>query len=197
MPEEGATLVGASAEDEGLTAAEVREGVAAQRAAKPPRRRRQPEPVVASSDASRRWPRRLLKGVALLLVLGAIGVGAVLGARQIWFLGADDDGRITLYRGLPYDLPFGIELYSEVSSIPITLEALPEDRRAVVTEHELRSRDDAESLADDLEAAAREAAAAEQPAGGGTTHRRGRRRAERRRSTAGGGAAGGAAEATR
>jgi len=169
VPEEGATLVGASAEAEGLTAAEVREGVAVQRAAKPPRRRRQPEPVVASSDASRRWPRRLLKGLALLLVLGAIGVGAVLGARQIWFLGADDDGRITLYRGLPYDLPFGIELYSEVSSIPITLEALPEDRRAVVTEHELRSRGDAESLADDLEAAAREAAAAEQPAGGGTT----------------------------
>ena len=78
----------------------------------------------------------------------------MIGARQVWFLGTDEGGRITLYRGLPYDLPLGIALYSENESIALTLDALPEERRAVVTEHELRSRDDAVSLVEDLQQAA-------------------------------------------
>ena len=45
---------------------------------------------------------------------------AVLGARQVYFVGTDDAGLVTLYRGLPYDLPLGVELYSEqyASSVP-------------------------------------------------------------------------------
>ena len=50
--------------------------------------------------------------------------------------------------------------------MPITLQALPEDRRSVVTDHELRSEDDAVSLVEDLQNAA-EAAAAQEPAAGG------------------------------
>ena len=30
-------------------------------------------------------------------------------ARQVYFLGTDEDGRVAVYRGLPYDLPFGVE----------------------------------------------------------------------------------------
>jgi hypothetical protein len=66
-------------------------------------------------------------------------------------LGTNDADRIALFRGLPYDLPFGIELYSEQASSDIDLDALPETRRAVVTDHELRSEDDARSLLEDLE----------------------------------------------
>ena len=40
-------------------------------------------------------------------------------ARQIYFLGTDDNGRVALFRGLPYELPFGINLYSEQYSIGI------------------------------------------------------------------------------
>jgi hypothetical protein len=106
--------------------------------------------------------------LAAALVVAAIGAGAVYGARQVYFLGTDEGGRVALYRGLPYDLPFGIELYSEVYSAPVTLASVPEDRRDSVTEHELRSRDDAESLLTDIEAAATEAAeepTVEQPRG--------------------------------
>jgi protein phosphatase len=161
--EEPATLIGPAAAAEGLTAGEVR-AASAERPAPP--RERSPGAVSPAAEGPR-WPRRLLKGVIGLAVVAAIVVGAIYGARQVWFLGADEGGRITLYRGLPYDLPFGIELYSEQSSIPITVEALPEDRRGVVTDHELRSRDDAESLVDDLEAAAAEAAADADPTTGG------------------------------
>lgn len=105
----------------------------------------------------RRWPRRLLKGIAGLLVICAVAFAAVWGARQVWFLGTDTGAggadHLALFRGLPYELPLGIELYSteEISSVP--LDALPVDRREVVVNHELRSEDDARSLLGDLERA--------------------------------------------
>ena len=161
VPEEGVTLVGPSAEQEGLTASAVREGVASQRAssrnAPPPDR-----PVAVPSGHGRQsggWGRRLLRAGIALLVLAVIGTAAVLGARQVWFLGTDEANRVAVYRGLPYELPLGIELYSESFSSPVTLDALPEDRREAATNHELRSHEDAVDLLEDLEAAA----AAEQP----------------------------------
>ncbi len=164
--EDGETLVGPSADDAGLSAAAVRAGVAAtggaaaggaagssaERAAPPPRRRR--PPPATPPPPGRRWPKRIAKVFATLVVIAAVGLAAVYGARQIWFLGTNDANQIALFRGLPYDLPFGIELYSEQVTSNVELDALPETRRFVVTDHELRSRDDARSLLDDLENAA-------------------------------------------
>ena len=173
-PDEGVTLIGPSAEEEGFTADAVREGVAAQRAsASAPRR--DPAVAVPSGHGRQRssWGRRLLRVGVALLVLGVLGTAAVFGAREVWFLGTDEGNRVALYRGLPYELPFGIELYSESFSSPVTLEALPEDRREAATDHELRSHDDAVSLIEDLENAAAEQADSEPaptepPSGAGT-----------------------------
>ena len=85
----------------------------------------------------------------------------MLGARQIYFLGTDEGGRLALYRGLPYELPLDISLYNEVLSSPTQVESLPEDRRDEATNHNLRSREDAEDLLDDLEQEARELTAPE------------------------------------
>ena len=52
-------------------------------------------------------------------MLAAIAFGAWYGNRQVWFLGTDDAGRVALYRGLPYELPFGIKLYDERYASPI------------------------------------------------------------------------------
>ena len=91
--------------------------------------------------------------VAVLLTAGfaAVAFGAWYGNRQIWFLGSDDAGRVALYRGAPYELPFGIDLYSERYSIPVQTESLPARRQEAVTGHKLRSRDDAVSLIEDIE----------------------------------------------
>jgi protein phosphatase len=140
---EGATLVGSSAEEAGLTATEVRRRAAAaaarerreQLAAKPPRRRL----------------RRAAKVLAVLVLLGALAFGARYGNRQVWFLGTDESGRVALYRGLPYELPFGIELYDERYASPIQTEALPPRRRDAVGGHDLRARADAVSLVEDIE----------------------------------------------
>ncbi len=64
-------------------------------------------------------------------------------------------------------MPFGIELYSEVYSSPVQVASLPEDRQDEVTDHELRGRDDAESLIGDLEDVAAEPEPRPQPSGGG------------------------------
>jgi PPM family protein phosphatase len=156
---EGATLVGPSAEEQGLTAEAVREGARRQAATGARTHARGAPPP------KRRWPARVAKTLLALLVIALVVGGAILGARQVYFLGTDEGGRIALFRGLPYDLPAGIELYSEVYSSPTQVSSLPEDRRDEVTEHELRGRDDAESLIEDLEAAAAESAA---PTGGQT-----------------------------
>jgi protein phosphatase len=140
---EGATLIGSTAEEAGLTGTEVRRRAAAEAA----RQRREEQ---ASGRPHRRL-RTALKALAILVVLGAIAFGAWYGNRQVWFLGTDDAGRVALYRGLPYELPFGVELYDERYASPIQTEALPARRRDAVTGHDLRSRDDAVSLLEEIQ----------------------------------------------
>lgn len=142
-PEEGATLIGSSAEEAGLTATEVRRRAAAEAARK---RRAETE-----ARPKRRPLRTALKVLVALLLVAAVAFGAWYGNRQIWFLGSDDAGRVALYRGAPYELPFGIELYEERYAIPVQTEALPPRRQDAVTGHELRSREDAVSLIEDIE----------------------------------------------
>jgi protein phosphatase len=140
---EGATLIGPSAEAAGLTATEVRRRAAAEAA----RKRRE--------DLAAKKPRRRLrtaaKVLAALAVIAAIAFGAWYGNRQIWFLGTDSGGRVALYRGLPYELPFGLKLYDERYASPIQTSALPPKRRDAVTGHDLRSRGEAVSLIEEVQ----------------------------------------------
>jgi PPM family protein phosphatase len=141
--DEGATLIGSDAEQEGLTATEVRRRAAADAA-----RRRREE---IDAHPQRRGLRRALKAVVAVLAIAAIAIAAWYGNRQIWFLGTDNAGRVALYRGAPYELPFGIELYSERYASPVQTEGLPGRRREAVTGHDLRSRTDAVSLLEEIE----------------------------------------------
>src|SRR3954471_14705032 len=140
---EGATLIGGEAEAAGLSATEVRKRAAAEAA----RKRR--EEIEAAPR--RRGLRTALKVLVPLLLIAAIAFGAWYGNRQIWFLGTDDAGRVALYRGAPYELPFGIDLFSERYASPVQTEALPQRRKDAVTGHDLRSREDAVSLVEEIE----------------------------------------------
>jgi PPM family protein phosphatase len=141
-PEE-ATLVGAAAEEAGLTATEVRRRAAA--AAAQERRER------LDAKPERRRLRTVVKALAILAVLAALAFGAWYGNRQVWFLGTDEIGRVGLYRGLPYELPLGISLFEERYASPVQTEALPRKRREAVAGHDVRSRSDAVSLIEDIE----------------------------------------------
>jgi protein phosphatase len=140
---EDATLVGAAAEEAGLTATEVRRRAAAAAA----RERR--EQLAAKSP--RRGLRTAAKVLLAVAAVGAIAFGAWYGNQQAWFLGTDDSGRTALYRGLPYELPFGVSLYEERYAAPVQTEALSRKRREAVTGHDVRSRSDAVSLIEDIE----------------------------------------------
>jgi PPM family protein phosphatase len=147
-PADGATLIGPSAGEEGLTAEAVR--AEAERRAPEGRRRR-----AAPAPPSRRrvWAGRAARSLLVLVVVAGLVAVAVYGLQQVYFLGTGDGGRIALYRGLPYELPFGIELYSEQYASPVEAAELPANRRESVIDHQLRSEDDARSLIDDLEQA--------------------------------------------
>jgi len=140
---EDATLVGAAAEEAGLSATEVRRRAAAEAA----RERR--EQLAAKPRRGR--SRTVAKALAALAIVALLGFGAWYGNRQVWFLGSDASGRVSLYRGLPYELPFGIELFSERYASPVQADALSRRRREAATDHQLRSRSDAISLIEAIE----------------------------------------------
>jgi PPM family protein phosphatase len=128
-------------------------GAAAPAREPPPRTAPLPE---AAAPPRRRKRRRLRSGGALLLFLAVLLpliVGAWLATRAVYFIGTDPaDGRtVAIFRGLPYELPLGIELYEHYYDSGVTLAEVPADRRAGFTDHTLRSRDDAEDLVIALE----------------------------------------------
>jgi serine/threonine protein phosphatase PrpC len=146
LDSEGATLIGTTAEDAGLTATEVR-----RRAAADASRKRREEAIAPRPGHRRRVIKRVAALVAVLIVIGAIVFGATYGLRHVWFLGTDDAGRVALYRGVPYELPFGIKLYTERYSAPVQTDALREKRKDAVTGHGLRSHEDAVKLLEEIE----------------------------------------------
>src|SRR5262249_33713980 len=95
--------------------------------------------------------RTAVKVLVPLLIVAALLAAAWYGNRQVWFLGTDSAGRVALYRGVPYELPFGIKLYDERYSIPIQTEPPPGRRRDAVTSHDLRSRSDAVDLIEEIQ----------------------------------------------
>jgi len=116
------------------------------------------EVVTPAADAPRPAPRRrrrpgvraIAVAVLSVAVLAGAVVGAVAGLHSVYFVGSQN-GLVTLYRGLPYELPLGIDLYEKkyVSSVPVRALSTTERRR--VLDHQLRSREDAASVIRRLE----------------------------------------------
>jgi serine/threonine protein phosphatase PrpC len=132
------------------TAAAPARAAAAPTAA-PSRRLRPAAPAPRAPRGARRG-RRLAIGFAILaLVVVPLGIGAYIANQAVYFVGTDDSGFVTLYRGLPYVLPAGIELYKPtyVSGVPIR--TVPAGRRKQLVDHTLRSHDDASDLIRELE----------------------------------------------
>jgi serine/threonine protein phosphatase PrpC len=116
------------------------------RAPRPPRHPRHD----AQSPKRRRWV-PFAKGFAVLAVLLALVVsGGIIASQSVYFVGTDDDGFVTLYSGLPYQLP-GIDLYQKQFTTGVPAESLRPPVRATITAHKLRSHNDAVDLVRQLE----------------------------------------------
>jgi PPM family protein phosphatase len=109
----------------------------------------------AAAPAPRRRRRLRLgtfvKGIVVLAVLTGVVVGLYALSRQVYFIGTNDAGLVTLYRGVPYELPFGLELYEEEYASGVPARAIPDRRRGRVLDHEWRAREDAVDLLRALE----------------------------------------------
>jgi PPM family protein phosphatase len=85
-------------------------------------------PEVRVSPRPRRWLRRL----SGLLVLGALGTAGVWAAdytlEHSWFVGVNDDGLVTIYRGIPEEIA-GISFREEHEVSDVTLAEIPEWKR--------------------------------------------------------------------
>ena len=116
-----------------------------------------PKRSSAAASASRTRRRRRLRlgtfvrGIVVLAVLTGVVVGLYALSRQVYFIGTNDAGLVTLYRGVPYELPFGLELYEEEYASGVPARAIPDRRRGRVLDHEWRGREDAVDLLRALE----------------------------------------------
>jgi protein phosphatase len=123
----------------------------------PPRMAALPGGSSTSSGAAttkRKRRRRIPPGVVIVAVLLAMLLtGFWLATQAVYFVGTDPDrgDTVTIYQGLPVDLPLGIKLYSRYQGSGVTLQSVPASRRKTFTDHKLRSKDDAENLVIQLE----------------------------------------------
>jgi PPM family protein phosphatase len=110
-----------------------------------------PERTAAAAPRRRRVSKPLAALVALVAVLGLIAAGGYLASRQLYFIGTNQQGIVTIYRGFPYQLPGGLNLYETyvVSGVPGSL--VPADRRNQFFDNQLRSQSDALRLVRQLE----------------------------------------------
>ena len=108
-------------------------------------------PPLAPRRAGRRPARRVVGAVLALVIVAALAVGLYAGSRQFYFVGTNDAGLVTMYRGLPYDLPLGIDLYSEQYVSPVPARTLPAGARRRIIDHSLRSKGDARDLVQQVE----------------------------------------------
>jgi PPM family protein phosphatase len=89
--------------------------------------------------------------ILVLFLVACVILGAYYASQTVYFVGASDDGFVSVYRGLPYDLPAGIDLYSVNYESGLPVDELTAAQRRTIEDHKLRSHNDANDLVRQLE----------------------------------------------
>jgi PPM family protein phosphatase len=118
-----------------------------------PRRPRSPTraPQPSRGARARRRLRRLRGPLIALVVVGLLAAGAYLALQSVYFIGTNQRGLVTMFSGLPYELPGKIKLYSSSYVSGVSASTLPAARRQALLDHALRSEADAAQLMRQLE----------------------------------------------
>jgi protein phosphatase len=138
-PDEHATLLGVPAVSPPVT----------------PRRPRRPNGVAGRAGtapaARRRRVRRAGALAAAVIVLAVIASAGYLALQSVYFVGTNDRGLVTLYQGVPFQLPGNLALYSSRYVSGVGASTLTPQRRQTLLDHSLRSESNAASLIRSLE----------------------------------------------
>ena len=79
-------------------------------------------------------------------------VGAWIATRAVYFVGTDARGLVTVFRGVPYDLPAGVHLYETLLRLRrARRRRCPPRAATTLLDHKLRSQSDASDLVEQLE----------------------------------------------
>jgi len=114
--------------------------------------RRTPRPPRAERPARRRRRFRIPVGPILVLFLVAcVLLGAYFASQTVYFVGTTNDGFVAVYRGLPYDLPAGVRLYSVNYESGLPADELTPAQKRTLEAHKLRSKNDAQDLVRQME----------------------------------------------
>jgi protein phosphatase len=87
----------------------------------------------------------------LAVVLALIGAGAYAALQSVYFVGTNDRGLVTLFRGVPFRLPLNIALYQSDYVTGVSASTITPARRKELLDHSLRSEGNAISLIHSLE----------------------------------------------
>jgi serine/threonine protein phosphatase PrpC len=117
--------------------------------ARTPRHPAAPDGV--SGKARKTSLRRAVVLSCALVVLGLLASGVYLGLQSIYFIGTNGRGLVTLFQGVPYQLPAGVKLYSSQYVSGVSASTLTPARRRTLLDQTLRSEADAGQLIRSLE----------------------------------------------
>jgi PPM family protein phosphatase len=106
----------------------------------------------APRPARRRRRIRHAKAIAIAaVVLGLFAAAGFIAVESVYFIGTNNRGLVTLFRGLPYQLPAGLSLYSSEYVSGVSAATLSQRQRKTLLDHSWRSRSNAASLIRSLE----------------------------------------------
>lgn len=115
------------------------------------RRPRQPAPSAGGSARRRARLRRAGTLAVVVAILAVIGAGAYVALQSVYFIGTNDRGLVTVFRGVPFRLPGSLALYSSDYVSGVSASTLAPARRRTLLDHSLRSEKNAASLIHSLE----------------------------------------------
>jgi protein phosphatase len=99
----------------------------------------------------RRRLRRVIAPAALLVVLGVLASAAYLTIQSVYFIGTNSNGLVTVYQGVPYELPGKLDLYTAQYVSGVSASSLTPARRRTLLGQSLRSEANAGELVRKLE----------------------------------------------
>ncbi len=95
--------------------------------------------VVRKPRKQRRWGRRILWALVALSLVALLLGGALFGISRAYFVGADEQGNVVVYQGVPFDLRDGVGLYRERYVSRLEASQLSPEERASLFDHEIVS----------------------------------------------------------
>jgi protein phosphatase len=98
-------------------------------------------PAVAAKES--RWGRRAILGALALAFVAAIFAAAFWALTRANFIGVDDEGRVVVYQGVPWDLGGGVHLYRAKYVSQLQAVQLAQAERESLFDHSLISYDSA------------------------------------------------------